>query len=279
MRGWLLRLWLLRLGVSLGAVCALVSPARAGTEAEEARARLAEVLARPEFRPLAEKHHLDLPHVDISGTWFERAIAAVREFLSSVLEVIGDGLGWLFKQLFGGLRGLFGGGAAGGGSTMSMVVTWAAVAAALGLIVYLLIRMMGSVRAERRAAGVLIAEASDLDPESDALARAPEDWRREAERLAAAGQRAEALRTLYLELLAGLHRARAIDYDRTRTNTAYVQDVPRSHAAYKPFNSLTRRFDLAVYGRRDPTERGVRHAVREVTAVRVAYGRERVRAT
>jgi len=265
--------------MSCGVWLALCARAWAGTEAEEARARLAEVLARPEFLPLAEKHHIDLPSIDVSGTWFERAILAVREFVLDVLRSLGDAIGWIFEKLFGGLGRLFGGGAGGAGSTMSMVVTWIAVAAALALIVHLLIRMMGSVRAERRAAGVLIAQADDPDPEADALARAPEDWRREAERLAAAGQRAEALRALYLELLAGLHRAGAIDYDRTRTNTAYVQDVSRSHAAYKPFNSLTRRFDVAVYGRRDPTERDVRHAVREVTAVRVAYGRERVRAS
>ena len=111
----------------------------------------------------------------------------------------------------------------------------------------------------------------------DALAHTPEDWRRRAERLAAGGDRSEALRALYLELLSGLHRAGAIDYDHSRTNTAYVFDLPLGHPARPPFLSLTRRFDSAVYGAHQPGADDLRRAMDDVDTVRTALVRETAR--
>ena len=103
------------------------------------------------------------------------------------------------------------------------------------------------------------------------MARTPEEWRSEAGRLEAEGDRASALRATYLELLSGLHRAGAINYDRTRTNLAYVRDVPRTHAASAPFRRLTARFDVAVYGAVEPDGETLRAARSEAQAVRAAF--------
>ncbi len=256
----------------------LVTPALAADDlASNARAEVREVLARPEFQPLADADRLpDIPQMELG--WIESLFSVLRDLFGGVVGVIGDALGAILGRLIRGLGNLFGGlGGAGGAATagiFSTIVTWLLVVLGVALIVWLLIRLSASRRAERRAGAMALSVTTAGAGEDDALARSPEDWRRRAERLAGEGDRVEALRALYLELLAGLHRAGAINYDRTRTNTAYVFDLARGHTARAPFVSLTGRFDRAVYGAHEPAEIDVRDAMAEVSDVRAAFVRE-----
>lgn len=258
-------------------VLALAGRAAASDGIADARAEVRRVLARPEFQPLADADRLpEIPRIESS--WLRAIVDLLLETLGDLLRGVANAVGWLLKQLFGALgklfSGLAGSGAADGTGVWGSLVTWAVVAAAAALLVWLLLRLMRAARTERRA-GALALQVGDMSGrQDDALARTPEDWRRRAERLAAAGDRAAALRALYLELLAGLHRLGAIDYDRSRTNTAYVFDLGRGHRARPAFLMLTRRFDRAVYGAHDPTDEDLEKAMHEVDAVRGAFSRE-----
>lgn len=258
----------------------LVLPARSALAqdlASEARAEVREVLARPEFQPLAKADRLpEIPALDLD--WFDALVAVLMDLFGGFLKALGDVLGGLLQRLFRGLQGLFGGMAGGFSGTEAGVfattVTWALVVAGVALIVWLVWRLVESRSAERRAGALALSVVDAGAGDDDALARSPEDWRLHAERLAGQGERVEALRALYLELLAGLHRAGVIDYDRTRTNTAYVFDLARAHPARAPFLAITGRFDRAVYGAHDPTAQDVRLAMEEVAEVRAAFVRE-----
>jgi len=72
-------------------------------------------------------------------------------------------------------------------------------------------------------------------------------WR-QADELAQAGRWLDALRTLYLAVLALLHRADVIRYAQTRTNREYLDQVRRRGAVYPPFEGLTEVFELKWYG-------------------------------
>jgi hypothetical protein len=78
-------------------------------------------------------------------------------------------------------------------------------------------------------------------------------WR-QAEELARRGEPLPALRTLYLAVLALLHRASLIRYERTRTNGEYAQQLRRSEAAPagvpEAFGRLTNTFEVKWYGER-----------------------------
>jgi hypothetical protein len=96
-----------------------------------------------------------------------------------------------------------------------------------------------------------------LSPESlvtqpDQLAAASL-WQ-QADDLARQGNCLEALRLLYLGVLALLHRAHLIRYEKTRTNGEYVQQVRRANEAspnlQAGFKDLTRWFDQKWYGQR-----------------------------
>jgi hypothetical protein len=84
----------------------------------------------------------------------------------------------------------------------------------------------------------------------DALARDPSEWRAEADAWAARGEYREAMRRLYLSVLVTLHRARAIEYDRSRTNGDYLRRFQGGPPERALFRDLTRAFDFGWYGER-----------------------------
>jgi hypothetical protein len=88
---------------------------------------------------------------------------------------------------------------------------------------------------------------------------APAALWRQADDLARQGQFLEALRRLYLAVLSLLHRARYIQYEKTRTNGEYLRQarrVPDTPAGlHAPFDQLTRIFDQKWYGDRACDER------------------------
>ncbi len=276
-----MRAWWAGIG-AVSLVALLCAPASAADDvAERARSGVADVLSRPEFQPLADADGLlSLPRVDLP--WYEDLIAVLMDLLEEfaklflpALKGILNAIAWLLR----GLGGLFGaGGAAGAATAVSPVLLTILAAIVVGLIAWLVFRLFRSARQERATRRAALDVAVDVAHEHDALTRTPEDWRRRAERLAAAGHRVEALRALYLELLAALHRLGAIDYDRSRTNTAYVRDVSRGHAARGPFLALTTRFDRAVYGAHHPTHTDLAEAARDVDLVRSAFAPEAARA-
>jgi hypothetical protein len=102
------------------------------------------------------------------------------------------------------------------------------------------------------------AEAAAADALEDLL-RQPEQqtpaalWRR-AEELARQGDALEAVRALYLAVLALLHRAHLIRYERTRTNGEYVRQLRLAPEAPEPlharFERLTAQFERKWYGER-----------------------------
>jgi hypothetical protein len=99
---------------------------------------------------------------------------------------------------------------------------------------------------EKKAA----SEQSDVQPDQIAPAAL---WQ-QADELARQGQFLEAVRRLYLAVLAVLHRSRLIRYEKTRTNGEYLRQVRRaaeaSPAVYPAFGRLTGLFDQKWYGDR-----------------------------
>jgi hypothetical protein len=72
-------------------------------------------------------------------------------------------------------------------------------------------------------------------------------WR-QADELARGGRWLDGLRTLYMAVLALLHRADLIRYSQTRTNGEYLAQVRQRTEVYLPFESMTGLFELKWYG-------------------------------
>jgi len=98
---------------------------------------------------------------------------------------------------------------------------------------------------------------------------AAENLWRHADELAQAGKFLDAVRALYIGVLALLHRADLIRLGRTRTNGEYVSQVRKHDDVYRPFRGLTGLFEIKWYGERDcqpadyETCRRLAEAVRE----------------
>src|SRR5439155_19926102 len=101
----------------------------------------------------------------------------------------------------------------------------------------------------QRKAVKSVAALSDLDsttPRPD-QSSAEELWR-QADESARAGRFLEAVRAVYLGVLALLHRANLIRYERTSTNGEYLNQL-RPHAGLEdPFRNLTSIFEIKFYG-------------------------------
>jgi hypothetical protein len=86
------------------------------------------------------------------------------------------------------------------------------------------------------------------------LDESPSDLWRQAEKLAGEGKHREAVRLLYLAVLALLHRQHFIRFEPTRTNGEYVRQVHLSEQApaelHEPFLELTQLFEMKWYGER-----------------------------
>jgi len=93
----------------------------------------------------------------------------------------------------------------------------------------------------------------------------------QADVLAQSGRYLEATRVLYLGVLALLHQAGMIRYERTRTNGEYADQLRRK-PVHRPFLSLTRIFEVKWYGERScqPEDysscRGLAETIRETVA-------------
>jgi hypothetical protein len=100
---------------------------------------------------------------------------------------------------------------------------------------------------ERRVGAVAPASEELLDDldRTDAFGL----WR-QSDELARTGRFLEAVRTLYLAVLALLHQAALIRFERTRTNGEYADQLRPRAALHGPFVGFTRLFEVKWYGER-----------------------------
>jgi hypothetical protein len=99
------------------------------------------------------------------------------------------------------------------------------------------------------------AEVGRADPSFESIVTQPDRFRmetlwRQADELARRGQFLEAVRHLYLAVLALLHRRNLIRFERMRTNGEYVQQLRAHEALHGPFKRLTNLFEVKWYGER-----------------------------
>jgi hypothetical protein len=139
---------------------------------------------------------------------------------------------------------------------------------ALAVVVVGLFLYLTSPRSPRTPKMETVTGTNDSRPENDArqvLEQAPAALWRQADTLAADGRYREAVRVLYLAVLALLHRQRLIRFEPTRTNGEYVRQVRLSEQAppelHGPFQELTNLFETVWYGER-PCESGDYRACR-----------------
>jgi hypothetical protein len=131
-----------------------------------------------------------------------------------------------------------------GGMALAVVV--------LGVILYL-----ASPRSPRAPKPHAVTGTENNAAEDDArqvLEESPAALWRQADSLAGDGRFRDAVRALYLAVLALLHQKQFIRFEPTRTNGEYVRQVRLSEQAppelHEPFEQLTRRFETAWYGDR-----------------------------
>ncbi len=145
-------------------------------------------------------------------------------------------------------------GGGGGFSILGWLLLGGLALAVIAVGVYL---FLNSPRSPRQPKPV--AETGQEKPlaENDArqvLEESPSVLWKQAETLAGQGQHREAVRLLYLAILALLHRQHIIRFEPTRTNGEYVRQVRLSEQApaelADPFACLTDRFEGAWYGER-----------------------------
>jgi hypothetical protein len=117
-------------------------------------------------------------------------------------------------------------------------------------------------KADRSATG---SNASVQDDDTRLITEeSPANLWRQADALAAKERYREALRQVYLALLASLHSRHFIRFEPTRTNGEYVRQLRLSEQAppelHQPFQRLTQLFETAWYGERPCEESDYRAA-------------------
>lgn len=159
------------------------------------------------------------------------------------------------------VRNWGGGGALGGGGIalggVGTILMWALVGLAVavvvvgaGLLVWHLLRDQQRVRPKEQGA---VGPETEEMPE-DLGQQSPAALWQQADELARRGDFLGAVRVLYLSVLAVLHQAGLIRYERTRTNGEYADQLRPRLALHAPFCRLTGLFELKWYGERSCRE-------------------------
>ncbi|MGK2947808.1 MAG: DUF4129 domain-containing protein [Acidimicrobiales bacterium] len=169
---------------------------------------------------------------------------AVREAADRILAesrydrpaepLIDRALGWIGDRISQALGELVTG---GGGA----VLAWAVLAAAVGGMIYLIVRhgRVGSLRVPRPGAPEVMVE----------LTRSARQWRDEAVALEAAGRWREGLRCRHRALVADLVGQGAIPEQPGRTAGEYVRDIATTRPDAAPsMAAATELFEAAWYG-------------------------------
>jgi hypothetical protein len=180
---------------------------------EQALERLQAILARPEY-----KFESDLP-------WWQQLLAPVIVYA------------W---NLLGQLFGLMINSATGHQGSIGLVVLVASAAAVIGAVVYLVRAVRLSVVREAELRGASLAERRER---SDQL------WQ-SAQRLAAAGEFAQALRLLYLSALYALDERALLHVEFNLTNREHAQRLKQTYPTLgDSFTELVERYERVRYGR------------------------------
>jgi Domain of unknown function (DUF4129) len=167
------------------------------------RAAAREVLARPEY----------------------------REPAPNILERVRD---WVVEQVERALGALLGGGQA-------KVLAWAVLAAALGVVVFLVVRFTRGVTPDA-------VQGVQAQPQRH---RSAEEWRAEADANARGGRWREAVRCRYRALVAELGTRGLLDEVPGRTAGEYRAEMSVSAPAVAPaFSQASDVFEVAWYGQR-----------------------------
>jgi hypothetical protein len=146
--------------------------------------------------------------------------------------------------------GMVGPVAMGGAANVLLYVLLGLVVAA---IVVGLVLVIIQWQRNRRAAPRAQTASGPAEPEAvvdEPIHQDPENLWRRSDELARAGDFLGAVRVLYLSVLALLHQAGLIRYERTRTNGEYADQLRRARPLHAPFCRLTGLFELKWYGER-----------------------------
>ena len=110
----------------------------------------------------------------------------------------------------------------------------------------------------------------DIDEAAADMMEEPDEWLRQAQRFAEAGDYRRAFRAVFLGVLLQLDKAGAIEYNRYRTNGDYVRLLRTRgfNALVEAFRPLVFEFDLHWYGNRATAEEDYRRCRREYDRIR-----------
>lgn len=132
---------------------------------------------------------------------------------------------------------------------------YVALAVAILFVLALLARWFVERPQAEDAAPAAPAAATPLTASAteNALDHSADEWERFAAEWLSRGDVRQAVRALYLATLVHLHREGLIEYDRALTNWAYVRHFRGGDAGRNHLRALTRVFDAAWYGLREPS--------------------------
>lgn len=202
-----------------------------------ARAAAQRILSRPEFQSTGTQVKSKTDDARLAPGWWTRFCDWLQRQLDKLLK----------KNESKPYVPPPGGYGLGGG--VAEVLTYGLVLLAVGVLgVVLHGRFARGGRRAGEAAGGQAAGEGDAQA-LDALAKTSWAWSQEADALAAEGRFREAIRALYLALLAALHRRGQIDYHPALSNWAYCERFQGPLEAREDLRDLTQRFDFGWYGR------------------------------
>lgn len=210
--------------------------------------------------PLFQRWQRRIERPEASSDW-SRRLEMYTENVRAQTEAFFE---WLFASLWGGGGTGRPGGGWGGAGALLKWIGWALAALVVLLIVLVVVKLVREARAAPSRATLTREQLRAALDAGEALAADSDAWVEEAQRLADEQDLRRAYRAMYLALLAGLHRARRIDFRRSRTNWVYVDHYRGADDERQSFADLTRRFDDVWYGQRPPAREsfgGVREQV------------------
>ena len=193
---------------------------------------LAPAVARARVEPQSVRHDL---RAILSAPEYNRSYKVEGPtILERIVRAIGKALAWLAGRLGDRLEGV--------GSTLSKVLACAVIVAFLALVFLIVRRVMGLMPAGGSEDEGVDAEAYQL------LSARP--LMKEAGRLAQAGDFRGAFRCAYLASIAHLDEAKALRFERSRTNWEYLRELKSGghDAPYDALRPLTMDFDRKFYG-------------------------------
>lgn len=238
---------------SLGGAATTAAGPQQAAPAVDTRAALQQVLAQPEFQPLAERSELQglVKGIDLSKSknWWQSFWDWIKKTLFSPPPPPKvEPPKWQWK----------------GGEAVVYVLLGIVVLVLLALLVKWLVERPEQQEA-RTAATVTEAPPLEASATENALDHTVDEWELFAREWLGRGDVRQAIRALYLATLVHLHRERRIDYNRAFTNWIYVRQFRGDVEQKGTLRTLTRMFDEVWYGERPcgeeqyrAFERGVR---------------------